>query len=206
MNATANTRRPKRIAAMTIFLTARSIRRGFLTVPVGRLMSFRNKPSAVTGALLMPSTIPRRLSRYSRQPPLPTQPSICLLTASCSNGSTISPLSSLVTSVRWTHTFFPFPSRSVTILPSFWVKSLSHVLHTEYPKTKKPQDVRLRLFFSNTLFRRLATFPSIRVSSPQQSLTSEFGMGSGVTSATNHQNTMFEHHQNVFRRARIVFY
>ena len=43
----------------------------------------------------------------------------------------------------------------------------------------------------NTVFWRLATL-AFRLPSPQQSLTSEFGMGSGVTSAMNHQNTMFK--------------
>ena len=38
---------------------------------------------------------------------------------------------------------------------------------------------------------RLATFP-VRVSSPQQSLTSVFGMRTGITSATNHQLLKFK--------------
>ncbi len=65
---------------------------------------------------------------------------------------------------------------------------------TTFPQQTKTHSVCCGFSFLvlNTLFRRLATFPSIRVSSPQQSLTSEFGMGSGVTSATNHQNTMFK--------------
>ena len=45
--------------------------------------------------------------------------------------------------------------------------------------------------FSNAMFWRLPTFP-IRVSSAQQSLTSVFGMRTGVTSATNHQNIILE--------------
>lgn len=46
-------------------------------------------------------------------------------------------------------------------------------------------------FRLNTLFRRLATLPSIRVPSPQRGLTSGFGMRTGVTPATNHQNKIF---------------
>ncbi len=46
-------------------------------------------------------------------------------------------------------------------------------------------------FYLNTLYRRLATLPSIRVPSPQRGLTSVCGMGTGVTPATNHQNKIF---------------
>ena len=44
---------------------------------------------------------------------------------------------------------------------------------------------------SNPLFWRLATLP-FRVPSLQPCLTAEFGMGSGVTTASNHQNTRFD--------------
>jgi hypothetical protein len=58
-------------------------------------------------------------------------------------------------------------------------------------------DVHGNILALNTLFWRLATFPSIRVSSPQPRLTSEFGMRSGVTTATNHQNGMFNRFLNI---------
>ena len=57
-------------------------------------------------------------------------------------------------------------------------------------KTKKPPNGGyLQL---NSLFWRLATFASLRLSSPQLRLTSVFGMGTGVTIAPNHQNKTFD--------------
>jgi len=83
----------------------------------------------------------------------------------------------------------------MTLLPflyCFVLVPLSIILAYLVIKVKHRNNPILRVIFQlNTLFRRLATFPFIRVSSPQLVLTSEFGMRSGVTPATNHQNKTF---------------